>query len=67
MTASLSESFVIFPVKSVRLTVPIKIGKKSSEVLKNWIKKHNSDNPSQKIVINEGENFAKLFKIYKII
>jgi len=41
--------------------------KKPSEVLKNWIKKHNSDNPSQQIVIIEGENFAKLFKIYKII
>jgi len=41
--------------------------KKSSEVLKNWIKKHNSCNPSQQIVIIEEENFAKLFKIYKII
>lgn len=41
--------------------------KKASEVLKNWIKKHNSKYLGQQIETIEKENFAKLFKIYDII
>lgn len=41
--------------------------KKASQVLKNMIKKHNSKNPEQPIEIIEKENFAKLFKKYKMI
>ncbi len=41
--------------------------KKASQVLKNRIKRHNSENPEQPIEIIEKENFAKLLKKYKLI